>query len=40
MGEIRPGRIGFRGISNTDFHGDDAQHTTALDRFEVNSGIG
>jgi len=33
--EVRQGGIGFREVGNADFDGDDGQHTTASDRFEV-----
>jgi len=37
MGEVPRGGIAFREVGNTDFDGDDAQHTTATDCFEVKS---
>jgi hypothetical protein len=33
--DVRRGGIGFREVGNADYDGDDGQHPTALDRFEV-----
>jgi len=40
MGEVRWGGLRFREVGNADIDGDDGQHTAALDRFEVKSGVG
>jgi hypothetical protein len=34
-GKVRRVGLGFREVGNADFDGDDGQHTTATDRFEV-----
>jgi hypothetical protein len=39
-GEIRQGRIRVGEIGNADFDGDDGQHTTASDCFEVKGVVG
>ena len=38
--EARRGGIGVREVGNADFDGNDGQHTTALDPFQVKSGVG
>jgi len=40
MGEVRRGGIGVRVVSNSDYDGDDGQHTTASDCFEVKGVVG
>jgi hypothetical protein len=37
---VRPGGIGVGEIGIAHFHGDDGQHTTASDRFEVKGVVG
>jgi hypothetical protein len=39
-GEVRQGGIEVGEVGNADFHGDNGQHTTALDRFEVKGVVG
>jgi hypothetical protein len=38
-GEVTQGGIGVGEVGNADFHGDDGQHTTASDHFEVKGFI-
>ena len=40
MGEVQQGGLGVREIGNADFDGDNGQHTTGSDRFEVNGVVG
>ena len=39
-GEVRRGGVGFKAVGDADCDGNDGQHTTASDRFEVKSGVG
>jgi len=40
MGEVQRGGIWVGEVGNADLDGDNGQHTTASDRFEVKGDIG